>query len=262
MQNRKRTDVMVWKEFQEKLEQDLITESDFTAEMGAYLQPLLCGEAAGPRRRKFLEAPYEIYEGTERILVVLHCPDDDYRFDFLFDGISWKLAFVECITLPVYDMDIFPYTEFAPLGKKELHIRREKEITQYVYFYLKFKELVGREKALACFSDGKGEYICARSWVPFYSDRLSYIAYCAWYECRINGENVVIREFQENKSEVVIYNHIWRQVYFTVGHLKPVIEFSDYMDLFEFVWKDRAASAGWKVRFVYTDEYTSLIFNS
>lgn len=163
MQNRKRTDIMVWKEFQEKLEQDLITESDFTAEMGAYLSPLLCGEAAVPRRRKFLEAPYEIYEGTERILVVLHCPDDDYRFDFLFDGISWKLAFVECITLPVYDMDIFPYTEFAPLGKKELHIRREKEITQYVYFYLKFKELVGREKALACFSDGKGEYICARS---------------------------------------------------------------------------------------------------
>lgn len=51
-------------------------------------------------------------------------------------------------------------------------------------------------------------------------------------------------------------------MYFTVGHLKPVIEFSEYMDLFEFVWKDRAASAGWMVRFVYTDEYTSLIFNS
>lgn len=26
MENRKRTDIMVWKEFQEKLEQDLITE--------------------------------------------------------------------------------------------------------------------------------------------------------------------------------------------------------------------------------------------
>lgn len=158
-------------------------------------------------------------------------------------------------------MNHFPYSEFVPLGKKELHIRREKEISQFVYFYLKFKELAGREKALACVSDGKGEYICARSWVPFYSDRLSYIAYSAWYECRINGENVVIQEFQENKCEVVIYNHIWRSMYFTAVHLKAAIEYSEYMELFESVWKDRAASAGWKISFVYTDEYTSLIFN-
>ena len=62
-----------------------------------------------------------------------------------------------------------------PLDKKELHIRREKEITQLVYFYLKFKELVGSEKAIAMFYDGKGEYICARSWVPFYGKRDSSI---------------------------------------------------------------------------------------
>lgn len=200
-------------------------------------------------------------KGTDRVSVVLHCADDDYRFDFLLDGILWKLAFVECITLPVYDLNIFPYTEFAPLGKKELHIRREKEISQFVYFYLKFKELVGKEKALAYVSDGKGEYICARSWVPFYSDRLSYIAYFAWYECRINGENVVIREFQENKCEVVIYSHIWRSMYFMVGHLKAVIEYSEYMELFEYVCKDRAASADWKISFVYTNESTVLVFN-
>lgn len=94
-----------------------------------------------------------------RVSVVLHCADDDYRFDFLSDGVLWKLAFIECITLPVYDIEYLPYTDFASLGKKELHIRREKEITQLVYFYLKFKKLVGKEKALACVSDGKGEYI-------------------------------------------------------------------------------------------------------
>lgn len=259
MEKRKCTDI--WKEFQEKLKQDTLTESDFTVEMGAYLQPLLCGEAAAPRRQKFLTAPYDMYEGADRVSIVLHCADDDYRFDFLPDGILWKLAFIECITLPVYDMNHFPYSKFVPLGKKELHIRREKEISQFVHFYLKFKELAGREKALACVSDGKGEYICARSWVPFYSDRLSYIAYSAWYECRINGENVVIQEFQENKCEVVIYNHIWRSMYFTAVHLKAAIEYSEYMELFESVWKDRAASAGWKISFVYTDEYTSLIFN-
>ena len=61
--------------------------------------------------------------------------------------------------------------------------------------------------------------------VPFYSDGLSYIAYSAWYESRINGETVV------------------------------------YMELFESVWRDRAENAGWKIDFVYKDEYTTLIFN-
>lgn len=251
----------IWREFQEKLKHDTLTAADFTTEMRVFLQPLLCGEHTAQRRQKYLDSSYDIYEGVDRISVVSHCADDDYRFDFLSNGTSWQLAFIECITLPVSDMNVFPYSEFRPLDKKELWIRREKEISQQVYFYLKFRELVGKEKALACFHDGKGEFLCAKSWVPFYRDRLSYIAYCAWYESRINGENVVVKEFQESRCEVVIYRHIWRSIYFITGHLKTVMEYSEYMELYEAIWKDRAASAGWNIEFAYTDEDTSLIFN-
>lgn len=251
----------IWSEFRNKLKDNTLTESDFAAEMRAFLQPLLCGEHAASRRRKFLEAPFDVYDSARGISVVLHCPDDDYRLDFSCDGYSWRLAFIECITLPVSGMEAVPYSKFVPLGKKEAFIRKEKEISQLIYFYLKFKELVGRKEALTMFCDGRGEYICARSWVPFYSDGLAYIAYSAWYESRINGENVVVQEFQENRCVVVIYNHIWRNVYFMAGHLKPIIEYAEYMELFESVWKDRAQNAGWKIDFVYQDEYTSLIFN-
>lgn len=251
----------IWDEFQEKLRYDALTESDFTEEMHTYLKPLLCGEHSEPRRQKFLDSPYDILEGVDKISVISHCPDDDYRFDFFTDGSSWRLAFIECITLPVFDMEVFPYSKFNPLDKKELHIRREKEITRLVYFYLKFKELAGKDKALNYISDGKGEYICARSWVPFYSGRLSFVAYSAWYECRINGENVIIQEFQEDKCQVTIHDHIWRNMYYTVGHLKPVIEYSEYMEVFESIWRDRATSAGWNIEFDYTDKDTSLVFN-
>lgn len=40
-----------------------------------------------------------------------------------------------------------------------------------------------------------------------------------------------------------------------------LIKYAEYMELFESVWKDRAKNAGWKIDFVYKDEYTSLIFN-
>lgn len=251
----------IWREFRDKLKRDTLTASDFTAEMRVYLQPLLCGEHAAQRRRKYLDSPYDIYEGVDKISVVSHCADDDYRFDFLSDRISWQLAFIECITLPVSDMNVFPYSGFRPLDKKELQIRREKEISQLVHFYLKFRELAGREKALACFYDGQGEFLCARSWVPFYRDRLAYIAYCAWYECRINGENVEVKEFQEGRCEVVIHHHIWRNMYFIATHLGPLIDYSEYMELYEAIWRNRAACAGWNIEFVYTEEDTALIFN-
>lgn len=250
-----------WSSFQEKLKYDTLTVSDFTTEMGKFLQPLLCGERSALRRQKFLDSPYDIYEGSEKVSVISHCADDDYRFDFLSDGTAWKLAFIECITLPISDIDDLPYTKFIPLEGKEFHIRREKEISRLVYFYLKFKELVGKENALALLHDGDGEFICARSWVPFYSDSLSYIAYSAWYESRIHGENVVIKEFRPEKCEVMIYDHIWKSMYCTAGHLKSVIEYPEYMELFESIWKNRATSAGWKIQFVYTDTYTSLIFH-
>ena len=48
---------------------------------------------------------------------------------------------------------------------------------------------------------------------------------------------------------------------FTVGHLKPLIEYSEYMKLFESIWENRAESAGWEIAFVYKDEYTCLIFD-
>lgn len=49
MDKPKRTDIMVWQEFQEKPEQDQLTESDFTAEMGhicgrCYVGKLRCRE--------------------------------------------------------------------------------------------------------------------------------------------------------------------------------------------------------------------------
>lgn len=250
----------IWETFQAKLKCDTLTASDFTAEMGKFLQPLLCGERSALRRQKFLDSSYDIYERSGKISVISHCADDDYRFDFLLDGTAWRLAFIECITLPISDIDALPYTKFIPLEGKEFHIRREKEISRLVYFYLKFKELVGKENALALLHDGDGEFICARSWVPFYEDSLSYIAYSAWYESRIHGENVVIKEFRPEKCEVMIYDHIWKSMYFTAGHLKSMIGYAEYMELFEAIWKDRAKSAGWEIAFGYTDECTSLIF--
>lgn len=44
-------------------------------------------------------------------------------------------------------------------------------------------------------------------------------------------------------------------------HLNPIIEYAEYMELFESIWKDRAENAGWEINFVYKAKDTSLVFN-
>lgn len=243
-----------WNSFRQKLEQDTLTDADFAAETAPLLHQLLCGEGAAPRRQKFAAAPADIHMTADRISVICRCPDDDYRFDFR----AGKLVFIECITLPV--RDIVPGCTLPPLPEKESRIRAEKEISRMVWHYLQFKKLAGREKAMEMFRDGAGEVLCARSWVPFYTDRLACIAYAAWTECRINGEDVLIRAFGEERCEILLRGHLWRRVYAETGHLRTMIDYEEYMDLFEYIWTDRAQHAGWKIRFGYTEQDTSLLF--
>jgi hypothetical protein len=118
---------------------------------------------------------------------------------------------------------------------------------------------LGKQEALKMFLDGSGEFLGAKSWVPFYSDKKTYIAYVAWIENRINGEAISLDEFTEEKCVIRFKNHLWRRMYTMTGHLKTQIEYSE---LFEAIWKDRATQSGWEIEFIYDSDDTVLVFTS
>lgn len=252
---------IVWNSFRDKMRKDELCDCDFTKEMQQLLSPLLCGSAATQRRNKFISSPFETYKNGSKISILVHCSDDDYRFDFVESETRWKLAFIECISLPVSDIKSLPYIDFAELPDKEIAIRKEKDISRTIFMYNKFKEMLGQEEATKIFMDGQGEFICARSWVPFYSDNLSYIAYAAWMENRINGERVIIERFDEEECCLKLCQHTWRKLYVVTGHLQNMIEYNEYMHLFEEIWKDRASASGWMLQFEYLPEDTILRFS-
>ena len=250
----------IWASFCAKLETDTLCDVDFTDEMRPFLRPFLAGEEARSRRAKFLSAPARYLDTRTKAIVMLSCPDDEYRFDFIRTDMGCKLAFVECITLPVGDVTALPYSDFKPLPAKENEIRREKEISRLVWLYCKIKELAGQKEAVNAFLDGEGESVCARSWVPFYSDRLACIAYAAWMENRINGEAVTIIEFAEERSVLRLKGHLWRRMYHMAAHLKTQIGYDEYMELFETICTDRARAGGWSVSFSYENDDTTMTF--
>jgi hypothetical protein len=250
----------IWMSFCHKLKNDALGVADCTEEMSSLLLGWLKGPQTLTRRTKFIVAPATYFETATKAIVMLRCPDSDYRFDFIKDGAVGRLAFMECITLPVTDIHTFPYDSFTPLPAMENHIRREKEITKTIYYYLKFKELLGKEEAIRVFLDGRGECIGARSWVPFYSDRLAFIVYSAWIENRINGETVVMEALSEDRSVLRFKDNSWLKMYRVTGHLRTQIDYDEYIGLFEAVWRDRAEKSGWSVGFAYEGEDTVLTF--
>ena len=252
----------IWALFRIKLSDDALCDEDFTDETRHLLKSFLSGPDSSSRRAKFSSSPAQYFDTEAKAIVLLTCPDDHYRFDFIKNSEGYSLAFIECITLPISDIKAFPYDKFAPLCDKETHIRCEKEISKIIWMYLKFKELLGRDEAIKVFMDGSGESIAARSWVPFYNDRLSYIAYAAWTENRITGEDIAITAFSDDKSVLLFRNHIWRRMYAVTGHLKTLIGYEEFIWIFEEIWRDRARASGWNVEFSYMGDDTSMTFTT
>ena len=116
----------VWDDFKNKLVLNNLKANDFSDEMRPYLMYLLCGKKAQNRRNKFINSSFEIIDGEIRKSILLTCFDDNYRFDFEINRDKWKLCFIECVTLPLNNINEFPYNKFDSLPDKENWIRAEK----------------------------------------------------------------------------------------------------------------------------------------
>lgn len=249
-----------WDEFLEKLRNDSFIDSDFSDDAHQFLFPFLSGKQSQLRRDKFLNSPYTTYAGEERKCVVVNCIDSDYRFDFYVGNGCWQLCFIECITLPVHNIETLPYENYISLPEQEVWIRAERDISKTINFYCKLKTMLGANEALLWFKDGSGEFLCAKSWVPFYEGARAFIAHSAWIASRIHGEKVAIDEFSEKKCVLRFVSHLYFRIYHVTTHIKLQLAFDEYTALFEYIWKDRAFCAGWEVTFNYTNEDTTLTF--
>ena len=250
----------LWGLFREKLRNNTFNDVDFHIDMRWFLSAFLTDESAKFRRDKFFNAPFTAVDGETKKIILVDCPDSEYRFDFIETASYWQLCFIECITLPVNGI-VEPCNDFIPLPEQEAWIKAEREISQTVHFYCKLKELLGINEALSWFKDGAGTLLCAKSWVPFYKDSKAFIAFSAWIENRINGEHVSIDHFSDLKCQLRFTGHIWFQVYHKASHIKTQLTFDEYKMLFEYIWVDRANNAGWDVSFDYVDEDTVLTFS-
>jgi hypothetical protein len=83
--------------------------------------------------------------------------------------------------------------------------------------------------------------------VPFVPAARAFVLYLCWEESNLRGQPVTLVALDDRQAIVDIDAREWR-LYEQTAQLRQMISREDYQTLYETVWQDRAAGAGWRPR--------------
>ncbi len=177
----------------------------------------------------------------------------DFCFTLIKEGGRWYYRHVENIFIRLDRVNKFPASEFPDLPAETKAWQREENYwSQMVYFQRVLSKEKGKDYLANLLRDGAGYYLAAKTWVPFVPPERAFILYSCWEQSRLRG-NPLTLETLSDKEAVVRLKPQFFALYKRAGHLKGQIAFEDYRRIFETIWQDRAAAAGWTLEITYED---------
>ena len=130
--------------------------------------------------------------------------------------------------------------------------REEIYWSEIVRLYLSIAKKNGKPYALDLMKSGPGYFVAAKSWVPFVAPARAFILYLCWNESRLRENLVVLEKLTDLEAVVSMQTHYFF-LYKRATHLRQWIPFDEYRQIFETIWQDRAAAAGWALEIKYED---------
>ncbi len=174
-----------------------------------------------------------------------------FCFTVVVEGNSWFFRHVESIFIRLDQTGPLPVSRFPDVSSGEKNwMREENAMTERVQLFGWLAKEKGKSFAFEWFQDGEGYFLSARTWVPFVPAARAFILYLCWEESNLRGQPVTLVSLDDQQAIVEIEPVEWR-LYEQTGHLRPMISREDYRTLYETVWQDRAAAAGWDLRIEY-----------
>ncbi len=241
---------VILKDFQRKIQSSSLAHTDF---VDASLFSMFNDQAAAPLVQRIASCQDPLFERGED-KYIFHIPlgeEWEVRLDFVLDDNGYKLACMDGYTIPLKHVDQLPFHDYTPLPNRESIMREEYRVYAMVRDYVRLAGMLGKQEALDWFKDGTGEKAGVPAWMPYFTRRKAFIAYTAWMQNRLYGEDVAITRFTEEHSELLFRNHGWLFLYHAAAHIKQMISYEDYVELFETIWRDRAFHNGLQVEIAY-----------
>lgn len=177
-----------------------------------------------------------------------------YTFNFEVENGRWYYRFLEGIFLRLDKVTSLPaagavFPDRPEDGKNWM--RQEIYWSEQVRLFNFLSREIGREGAWRWVktgpANGVGYVLGAITWVPYFPPHRAFIFYLCWEQAKLQGENITLEKVDDHEAVVRLDDSIYFALYQRTSHLKIQISFEDYSKIFETIWQDRAAAAGWKL---------------
>jgi hypothetical protein len=175
---------------------------------------------------------------------------DSYCFTLITEGGQWYFRHMESIAIRLDKIAAPPVSSFPEIQEqKKSWMREERQTVKQVQLFRFLAKEKGSDFAYAWFKDGAGYALEARTWVPFLPVPRAFVLYLCWEQASLNGNPVTLERLDENEAVVRIEPRYFR-LHAQTG-IGLAIPEEDYRRLFETIWVDRAAAAGWDLHIEY-----------
>jgi hypothetical protein len=253
----------IWSEFTAKLKAGELTAADLRPEYTTLEQQLAWLRQLKDAVDKDgswaeMEARPKIFPVGDHVQILARFRMDGrpqtVSFAFIVEGTRWYYSHMEMISIRLDEVGPPPVSKFPDIPEERKAWIREETYWSTIIgsLYLPLAREKGAEAARQRLLDGPGYFVAVKTWVPFLPPHRAFILYLCWEQSVLRGSKVTLETLEDERA-VVRMETLFFSLYKRSSHMKTWLPFAEYRGLFEAIWADRAAAAGWSVAFEYTD---------
>jgi len=256
----------IWSEFITQLKNREITLDKIRPmdELGDNFKPVLLGFLDSLRvqaSEEDWEVLPEIIDQDDKLLFIFpwstRFDKTDYCLTFSLEGSDWYIQHLEAIFLRLDRYGDLPVSEFPDIDDRTKTWIRQETYWSYIIinFYLPLSKKYGKQYALSLLKDGGGYYVAAKTWVPFMPEHKAFILYLCWEQSNLRGNDITLLSLNDSEAVLEMGSYFFA-LYGVTSHMRNLVSFEEYKEIFETIWHDRAKYAGWELKIDYGDNYT------
>lgn len=205
------------------------------------------------------KAKPELYRVGDEIhgIISLTGPDGKKTplcFSLLVENSQWYFEHVESIFIRLDQTGSLPTSRFPDVAEaQKAWMRDERRANDEIRVFNLLSKEKGRDFALDFLNDGLSYALEARTWVPFVSPSKAFVLFFCWEQANLYANPVTLQSLTDN-SAVIHWQPRWFKLYQQTGHLQQWISESEFHNIFETIWQDRARAAGWSLQADYDQD--------
>jgi hypothetical protein len=257
-----------WREFVAKLKQGEITEEDIRphefVSKESQMRVLRAFRSSAVWEEWEAEPEIIRYQNVINYIIPLKGTRGTraipYSFMLILEEGRWFYRHVETIFIRLDKLLPLPASSFPDISEEQKQWAREEIIwSERVRVFNLITRLKDRATAFGFFLDGAGYFLGAKTWVPFVPPRRALILYLCWEQANLRGSRVILERLTDEEA-VVKLDPLPYRIFRAATHLREQIDFKDFRNLYESIWKNRAETAGWDLEISLRGQWIILHF--